>query len=154
MEQYEMDDRYHLQRFLDAQQWDYERALQEVKQGYKHTHWIWYIFPQLRFLGKSDTARFYGIADLDEAKAYLQNPVLRSRLIEISQALLEVEGRTALEIFGKTDRKKVRACMTLFHYADPECRVFTDVLDKYYKGDRASWTVAAIESGRYAPPEK
>lgn len=123
-----------LKRFLDAQKYDYDPALREIRSGHKRSHWIWYIFPQLKALGYSDTAKKYGIRDLDEAKAYLNEPTLRSRLIEISEALLALPENDPLKVMGHPDDLKLRSSMTLFAAADPECTVFQRVLDKFYSG--------------------
>lgn len=122
-----------MERFLKAQEMSYSRALQEIKNGRKRSHWIWYIFPQLAEIGRSDTAKYYGIKDIDEAREYISNPVLRDRLVEISEALLSVDD-TAVNILGSTDAMKVRSCMTLFHEADPSIEVFVRVIDKFYGG--------------------
>lgn len=103
-----------LERFVKAQAEDYARALEEVRRGRKRTHWMWYIFPQLRGLGRSATAHQYGIANLEEARAYLAHPILGPRLLESCAAALCVEGKTAHEIFGSPDDLKLRSCMTLF----------------------------------------
>ncbi|MCP2042772.1 DUF1810 domain-containing protein [Pontibacter sp. HSC-36F09] len=124
-----------LTRFLDAQTDSYAQALSEIKSGRKRSHWMWFIFPQLQGLGYSETARFYAIKDLEEARLYLQHPVLGSRLVEISKAMLALEGKTANQILGNPDDLKLRSSMTLFAavpHADP---VFKAVLDKYYKGE-------------------
>ena len=123
-----------LKRFLDAQKRDYEQALKEIRSGRKRSHWIWYIFPQLEALGYSSTAKYYGIRDLDEAKAYLAEPTLRSRLIEISEALLTLPENDPSIVMGYPDDLKLRSSMTLFLAADPDCPVFQLVLDKYYGG--------------------
>ena len=123
-----------LKRFLNAQAADYETALREIRAGRKKSHWIWYIFPQLKELGRSSTAREYGIRDLDEARAYLADPVLCSRLLEISGALLDLPGRDTRAVMGYPDDLKLRSSMTLFAAADPEQKVFQQVLDKYYNG--------------------
>ncbi|MDE5539352.1 MAG: DUF1810 domain-containing protein, partial [Bacilli bacterium] len=107
-----------LERFIKAQKEDYSQALKEIKNGRKLTHWVWYIFPQIRGLGTSDMAMYYGIEDLFEAQEYLKNDYLRHNLIEISQALLDLESNNATEILGSPDDLKVKSCMTLFHYAD------------------------------------
>lgn len=123
-------------KYLDAQNASfdgYEQALGEIRRGRKVTHWIWYIFPQIRGLGRSSTAQYYALAGLDEAKQYLQNPVLRERLIEISEALLAQDG-SAERIAGYVDAMKIRSCMTLFAEADPDAEVFRRVLDKFYGG--------------------
>ncbi len=124
-----------MKRFLDAQKRDYETALREIRAGRKRSHWIWYIFPQLKELGYSGTAKYYGIRDLAEAKAYLAEPVLRARLIEISEALLALPGNDPNAVMGYPDDLKLRSSMTLFAAADPECPVFRQVLDKYYDGE-------------------
>lgn len=130
------EDIFNLKRFLEAQDEDdtYKQALKEIKRGRKTSHWIWFIFPQVKGLGSSYNTTFYGITCLDEAKAYLQDPVLRERLLEISEALYQVEGRSMLEIVGSIDTLKVHSCMTLFHLADDTKEVFRKVLDKFYDG--------------------
>lgn len=123
-----------LKRFLDAQATDYDRALAEIKNGHKQSHWMWYIFPQIAGLGVSETARFYAIKDLQEAHAYLEHPVLGSRLIEISKALLGVEGKTANQILGSIDELKLRSSMTLFSALTNTNPVFQAVIDKFFDG--------------------
>lgn len=123
-----------LKRFLDAQATDYDRALAEIKNGHKQSHWMWYIFPQIAGLGVSETARFYAIKDLQEAHDYLQHPVLGSRLIEISKALLGVEGKTANQILGSIDELKLRSSMTLFSALTNANPVFQAVIDKFFDG--------------------
>ena len=126
---------FDLERFIKAQNgYDgYATALKEIKNGHKTSHWIWYIFPQMRGLGQSNTSYFYGIISLDEAKAYLENDILRERLIEISSALLENDG-DIINIVGYIDSQKIRSCMTLFHQADPNIGIFQKVIDKFYSG--------------------
>lgn len=125
---------YDLSRFLKAQERDYHTALEEIKAGHKSSHWIWYIFPQLEALGFSPTAKFYGIADLDEARAYLGNNLLRTRLLTISQALLDLPSNDIDAIMGYPDNLKLCSSMTLFHLAEPDCDIFQKVLDKYFDG--------------------
>ena len=125
---------YDLQRFLDAQEQDYEQALSEIRSGRKRSHWIWYIFPQLKALGFSSTAKYYGIADLEEAKAYLAEPTLRARLLEISGALLTLSENDPGRVMGYPDDLKLRSSMTLFAAADPAEPVFRQVLDKFFNG--------------------
>jgi len=132
-----------LERYIQAQERDYQEALTEIKNGAKEGHWIWYIFPQVAGLGLSSTSRYYAIEDLEEAKAYLQNDVLRQRLLEISNALLSVTAKNAEEILGYTDALKVRSSMTLFHRADPSCELFSQVLEKYYGGEE-DWNTLSI----------
>ena len=125
---------YDLSRFLKAQERDYHTALEEIKAGHKSSHWIWYIFPQLEALGFSPTAKFYGIADLDEARAYLGNNLLRTRLLTISQVLLDLPSNDIDAIMGYPDNLKLCSSMTLFHLAEPDCDIFQKVLDKYFDG--------------------
>ncbi len=125
---------YDLDRFVAAQQDAYDGALQELRGGRKTGHWIWFIFPQLAGLGSSAMSRRYAIASLDEAREYLAHPVLGARLRECAGTVLGISGRTADDILGATDAKKLRSCMTLFHRAAPHEPVFAKVLDRYYCG--------------------
>lgn len=133
-----------LKRFLVAQESDYTRALAEIKNGRKQSHWMWYIFPQLAGLGFSETARFYAIRDVQEASDYLSHPVLGSRLIENSKALLQLKGKTANQIFGSPDDLKLRSSMTLFSLVENTDPVFQAVLDAYYGGSPDPKTVALV----------
>ena len=133
---------YDLSRFHKAQQGSYETALAEIRSGRKRSHWIWYIFPQIQGLGFSSTAQYYAIENLEEAKAYLADPVLRERLLEISTALLALDSCDPSEVMGYPDDLKLRSSMTLFSLAEPECTVFRDVLDKFYDGQEDSRTIA------------
>lgn len=130
-----------LKRFKDAQAYSYNAALQEIRKGRKRSHWMWYIFPQIQGLGQSAISRRYAIADLQEAKEYLQDEVLGSRLEEISRAALELETNDPLEVFGYLDNLKLRSSMTLFEAADPDNELFGKVLDKYFNGDRDTLTL-------------
>lgn len=123
-----------LQRFLSAQERDYDVALSEIKAGKKRSHWMWYIFPQIQGLGFSDTAKFYAIRDVGEAEAYLAHPLLGARLSEICMALLRLPGNNAHAIFGSPDDLKLRSCMTLFAALDGAGSVFQQVLDKFFAG--------------------
>jgi len=125
---------YDLSRYLDAQNKDYEVALGEIKEGYKRSHWMWYIFPQILGLGQSRASVLYSIKDLNEAKAYMENETLRARLIEVCEALLALETNDASYIFGNPDDMKLRSSMTLFNVAAPEVDVFKKVLDKFFAG--------------------
>lgn len=127
---------FRFERFESVQKNMYERALREIKQGRKKSHWMWYIFPQFRGLGSSNMSSFFSIASLDEARAYLKHPVLGARLREISAELLKKPTDNPEEIFGGIDSIKLRSSMTLFECADPDCAVFGQVLDKYFKGKR------------------
>jgi len=136
---------YDLERFLKAQEKSYTRALQEIKEGRKVSHWMWYIFPQVQGLGYSPTAQYYAISSLDEARAYVSHPVLGARLREISEALLDVESSDAEEVMGWPDDLKLRSSMTLFSIADPECSVYQKVLDKFFGGEKDEKTVAILK---------
>lgn len=133
---------YDLKKFLDAQETSYKTALAEIKNGRKSSHWIWYIFPQLKALGRSGTAQYYGIENLDEAREYLANATLRERLLEISGALLELENNDIEYIMGSSiDKVKLLSSMTLFHLAEPNCEIFKKVIDKYFAGQLDAKTV-------------
>lgn len=134
-----------LDRFLIAQQTYYRTALQEIKSGQKRSHWMWFIFPQITGLGYSETARYYAIQDMDEAKAYLADYTLRSNLIEISEALLQVDSNDAAAVMGWPDNLKLKSSMTLFALAEPECEVFQKVLDKFFGGKMDQKTVEILE---------
>jgi len=135
---------YHLERFLDAQQYDYATALSEVKNGKKQNHWMWYIFPQVMGLGYTGTSIMYSIKDLDEAAAYLNHEVLGKRLTEISNALLELETNDAQKVFGSTDSMKLRSSMTLFSLVPAADKVFQEVLDKFFNGRKDERTLQLL----------
>ncbi|MCR5098449.1 MAG: DUF1810 domain-containing protein [Lachnospiraceae bacterium] len=136
--------KYNLDRFIRAQEYDYDQALSEIKAGHKRSHWIWYIFPQVKGLGRSGMSEEYGIDGLDEAKAYMENEVLRIRLIEISQALLQLDSNDPLAVMGFPDNLKLRSSMTLFAEAAPEETVFADVLDKFFDGEKDPETLKRL----------
>ena len=125
---------YDLSRFENAHRRDYSKALREIKNGRKTSHWMWYIFPQIHGLGFSSTAQFYAIRSLDEAKAFLNDPYLGGNLTEISKALLTLETNNATKIFGFPDDLKLKSSMTLFKFAADDSSLFDAVLDKYYEG--------------------
>ena len=125
---------YDLQRFLKAQNQVYLKALSEIKNGKKESHWMWFIFPQIKGLSQSETADFYAIADLQEAKEYLSHPVLGMHLIEITKQLLTVQNKSANEIFGYPDDWKLRSSMTLFANVDNSNLLFSEVLKQYFNG--------------------
>ena len=138
---------YDLERFLTAQNGgysDYQRALSEIKAGRKLSHWIWYVFPQIKGLGFSYNSEYYGIGGLEEAKAYLNHPVLGTRLKEISEAFLNLDAGSAFDILGRPDDLKVRSCMTLFDMV-AEHDVFDQVLTKYYDGERCPKTLLRLK---------
>ncbi len=144
------DDLYYppmtLERFLKAQERDYEFALKEVKNGRKLTHWIWYIFPQMTGLGSSCYSKLYGIQHQAEAREYLAHPVLGKRLREITSELMEHSGKNADLIFGGLDAMKVRSCMTLFDYISPR-DIFSEVLTVFYDGKRCERTLGMLRDG-------
>lgn len=129
-------DPFNFQRFVNAQApvWNGVRA--ELAQGSKRTHWMWFVFPQLAALGRSNTAKFYGISGTDEARAYLEHPLLGQRLLECCGILLTAGGFTATEIFGDTDAMKLRSCLTLFEAVSPSRPVFAQCFNRYFDGDR------------------
>ena len=137
-----------IDRFIEAQKipyiCGYKQALEEVQNGKKTNHWIWYIFPQLRCLGRSSRAHYYGIADKDEAERYLNHPVLGIRIREITEALLTHKDKTTLKIFGEIDAVKVRSCMTMFDFLSPN-DIFGEVLDSFYNGERCEITIKAMQ---------
>ena len=135
-----------LERFVTIQKNMYPRALREVRQGRKKSHWMWYIFPQYKGLGHSSMSEFFSIQSLEEARAYFQHPVLGSRLMEITEALLASKALSPEDIFGGIDSIKLRSSMTLFERAAPECPLFGMVLDKFFKGKRDPKTLELLES--------
>jgi uncharacterized protein (DUF1810 family) len=141
-------DQFDLQRFVDAQEPVYGEVLGELHSGRKRSHWIWFVFPQLRGLGRSPTAQRFGISSLDEARAYLEHDVLGPRLRECARLVGQIEGRSADEIFGWPDNLKVRSSMTLFACATDDNAGFRAVLDKFYEGEDDPATVELINTAR------
>jgi uncharacterized protein (DUF1810 family) len=139
-----------LDRFVSAQADSYEQALAELRRGRKTSHWMWWIFPQIAGLGRSDTARFYAIADAAEARAYLAHPVLGRRLIEASEAVLEAPG-SAEAIMGGIDAVKLKSSMTLFARAAEDPLPFRAVLDRFYGGEEDAATVDILGSTPSSP---
>jgi uncharacterized protein (DUF1810 family) len=139
-------DSFNLQRFVDAQDRDgtYDRALAELRQGQKRSHWIWFVFPQIEGLGSSDTARFYAIASLREATAYLNDPVLGPRLLEATETLLALPTRDAAAVLGDLDAIKLRSSMTLFSHVEDAVPIFSQVLAEFYDGDADAATVQRL----------
>lgn len=133
-----------LDRFVEAQAGVWAQALAELKAGRKTSHWMWFVFPQIAGLGRSETARFYAIADTTEARAYLAHPLLGARLREAAQALLAHRGRSAEAMLGGIDAIKLRSSMTLFEAVAPEEPVFAAVLDAFFSGQRDPETVRRI----------
>ena len=141
-----MSDPYRLERFTAAQDQDgtYERAVTELRAGRKVSHWMWFVFPQIEGLGFSAISKRYAISSLDEARAYLNHPVLGPRLITAANIVAGTEGRSAEQIFGPVDALKLRSSMTLFAAADPGEPVFRTVLDKYFDGAPDEATLARL----------
>lgn len=138
------DDPYNLQRFVDAQSREFEQVRAELRNGYKYGHWMWYIFPQIKGLGFSELSRQFAISSLAEAKAYLDHPILGSRLRECTKLVVAVQGSSIEEIFGYIDALKFRSSMTLFASATPENQIFKDALQKYYRGEFDQLTLERI----------
>ncbi len=132
-----------LERFLKAQDKDYEQALKEIKKGRKTSHWIWYIFPQIAGLGFSSTSKYYSIKDKNEAIEYLKNNTLKNRLIEICEALLSLESDDATYVMGYPDDLKLKSSMTLFSEVS-DIDVFKKVLDKFYNGEKDEMTISLL----------
>lgn len=133
-----------LERFINAQQYDYPVALYELKAGYKESHWMWFIFPQYKGLGYSSIAKYYAIQSKEEAIAYVHHPILGKRLIEISQVLLDLNCDDATAIFGSPDNLKLKSCMTLFYIVSKES-IFQQVIDKFYHGQYDQRTIELLE---------
>lgn len=141
-------DPYNLSRFIRAQEDDYEQALSEIRRGRKHSHWMWYIFPQFDGLGSSTTSKHYAIKSVREAEAYLGHPVLGPRLLRCAEAALAVEGLSASEVFGSPDDMKLRSCATLFASVSPAGSVFERLLDKFFEGVPDDKTIHLLGLGR------
>jgi uncharacterized protein (DUF1810 family) len=146
----ETHDTFDLTRFVAAQEGVYERAVRELKSGWKLTHWMWFVFPQVTGLGTSAMARKYAIGSRAEAAAYLAHPVLGARLVECAEALLAVTGRTAHEIMGSPDDAKLRSSMTLFAAIAGPRSPFQAVLDRYYSGEADERTLGWLEREPHA----
>jgi uncharacterized protein (DUF1810 family) len=139
-----MDDPYNLQRFVDAQNPVFAQVCSELRAGQKTSHWMWFIFPQIAGLGSSSLARKYAISSLDEAKAYLNHPVLGSRIRECTRLVLPLNGRTIGEVFGTPDDLKFRSSITLFAHAEPAEQLFQAALGKYFGGQEDPLTLARL----------
>jgi uncharacterized protein (DUF1810 family) len=139
-----MDDPFDLHRFVAAQDSVYRQVKAELAAGAKTSHWMWFVFPQLRALGRSGMAQRFGIASKAEAEAYWAHPVLGVRLKDCCALLLAVNGRTAFQIFGSPDELKLRSCLTLFEQVAPQEPVFGQLLDRYYGGDRDPATLKLL----------
>ena len=126
--------------FLKAQEGSYDTVLSEIKRGRKTGHWMWFMFPQLEGLGSSATAQKYALGNLNEAKEYLAHPLLGARLIQLTEAFAAVENKSAYHILGTPDDLKMKSSMTLFSFCSEEGSTFHQVLQKYYDGQRCSYT--------------
>lgn len=142
-----LPDPWNLQRFIEAQAPVYEDVVNELLGGRKASHWMWFVFPQLRGLGRSAMAEHYGLASLDEARAYLAHPLLGERLRECTRLALRVGSDDAHAIFGSPDDLKFRSCMTLFHAAAPEEDVFVQALQRFFGGIGDARTKALLRGG-------
>ena len=141
-------DPHRLRRFEEAQARDYARALDEIRQGRKQTHWMWYVFPQFTGLGLSSASAYYAVGSLAEARAYLEHPTLGPRLLESCAALLAIPHRTAREILGTPDDLKLRSCATLFAQVAPPDSVFMRILGRYFGGESDQRTLDLIQQAR------
>ncbi len=140
----EPPDHYDLNRFASAQSSVIEQAVTEIRNGRKETHWMWFVFPQLLGLGSSPRATRFGIKGIEEARAYLDHPILGPRLLECAQAVLDLNNLLAIEIFGTPDDIKLRSCATLFAHISPKGSVFHQLLDKYYESEPDPLTLAIL----------
>lgn len=140
-----VQDKYNIARFIEAQKNIYPTALRELQEGRKRSHWMWYVFPQLKHLGHPYNAKFYGISGTAEAAEYLKDPILGSRLREVSNAILNLSTIDAIEMFGGIDSRKLKSSMTLFDLVSPN-DIFARVLDKYFNGQRDNLTINHIKN--------
>jgi uncharacterized protein (DUF1810 family) len=138
-------DPFNLSRFVEAQEGVYAQALTEVRNGRKRSHWMWFIFPQFKGLGVSDTSQFYAIGSAEEARAYLAHPTLGPRLVECAEAALAVEGRSPADVFGFTDAMKLQSSATLFEWVSPRGSVFGHLLDRHFGGVRDAKTIQLLD---------
>ena len=141
----DVEDRFNLRRFLTAQETVIDTALAELKGGLKRSHWMWFMFPQIHGLGSSYNSRYYAIKSVEEATQFLQHPVIGKRLLECTEAVLAVEGRSASDIFGHPDDLKLKSSMTLFARVSEPGSVFKRVLDKYFQGEQDERTLQLLE---------
>ncbi|MFJ4143060.1 DUF1810 domain-containing protein [Pseudomonas sp. NPDC089734] len=141
-----MHDAYDLQRFVEAQQPLFQQALSELEAGKKRSHWMWFVFPQIKGLGRSSMAQRYAISGLAEAQAYLQHPLLGPRLLQCARAIAPQVQRSARQIFGSPDDLKLHSSMTLFTLAAPDQPVFRDVLDTFFDGEQDAMTLEKLKA--------
>ncbi|HEY8034550.1 MAG TPA: DUF1810 domain-containing protein [Methylobacter sp.] len=134
-----------LSRFTSAQESFYVSVLAELRSGRKRSHWMWYIFPQIDGLGHSTTSKHYAIKNIEEARQYLNHPILGKRLLECAEAVFTIKGRSISEIFGYPDNLKFKSSMTLFDYVAAPCSIFARILDKHFNGERDTLTLQLLE---------
>lgn len=135
-----------LQRFIDAQNPVYDDVCAELRSGRKTSHWMWFVFPQLKALGRSSTAKYYGIESMQEARAYLQHSLLGPRLRECTGLVVAIPNKSAFEIFGTPDDLKFRSCMTLFAQASDDAEIFVRALERFHQGQPDSVTLALLDA--------
>ena len=140
-----MEDKFNLNRFVDAQSYTYERALKEIKNGRKLSHWMWFVFPQFHGLGNSSTSIEFLLKSAEEAISYLSHPILGPRLIEITEVFLSIKNKTAFELLGSPDYLKMNSSMTLFANIQSKNDLFDSIIQKYYEGKRCSLTIRMLE---------
>ena len=134
--------------FIEAQDNMYSVALKEIKSGKKKSHWMWYIFPQIKGLGKTEISNYYAIKNLEEGISYLENPILKGRLLEISQAVLDLNTKNIEEVFGSIDSLKLESSITLFHQIDKEEKIFIEVLNKYFNKELDKRMIELLRSNK------
>ena len=134
--------------FIEAQDNMYSVALKEIKSGKKKSHWMWYIFPQIKGLGKTEISNYYAIKNSEEGISYLENPILKGRLLEISQAVLDLNTKNIEEVFGSIDSLKLKSSMTLFHQIDKEEKIFIEVLNKYFNKELDKRMIELLRSNK------
>jgi uncharacterized protein (DUF1810 family) len=140
-----MDDPYDLERFVEAQSRVMDSVKAELRSGYKRGHWMWFVFPQIKGLGLSETARHFAIGSREEAAAYLKHPVLGPRLVECVRLVLGISARTSEQIFGEVDNLKFRSSMTLFGEVSVRETVFREALERYFDGDGDARTLEILD---------
>ncbi len=133
-----------ISRFIKAHEKSYDRALEEIKSGCKRSHWMWFIFPQIEGLGYSEISQYYAIGSLEEAKAYMRDEVLKSHMLHIGQALLDLKSDDATDIMGWPDDMKLKSSMTLFSISNPEYDIFEKILGKFFGGKKDEKTLEII----------
>ena len=138
--------KYNLQRFIDAQQEYYEIAKNELTAGEKQSHYMWFMFPQIQGLGYSAMAEYYAIVDIDEARLYLQNPILNERMNILLDILIDLTCDNAYQIFGTPDDMKLKSSMTLFKLAEPNNERFNKILQKFFKGEQDEYTIQILQN--------